>query len=307
MIKYLLPILFLTISPDGISQSKSSDTSASCVAYWRKGETKKLSINRIKENNRSAGGQSNTSFEYDAEVVVLDSTSQGYKVQWTFHLPKLFKDTYPGQAELLPVFEGMKMVFTTSQTGTFGELLNWQEVKETYTRMMELSLPKKLDSAAQVAIDKSKELFNSREMVESTLINEIQLYYFPFGFEFSTRGTKSNISLPNPFTDEPLPAFQTNQVTEINPKEDYFKLVVQQEINKLDGEKVLEAFLRKMDVSKDSSTVEAKKMLSSFEIREDREYFISQSTGWVKTMRYKRTVKNDQVYQTDSYSIKMSN
>ena len=305
--KYVLTITCLAISLAGFSQINSSDTSASCVAYWKKGERKVLSIIHNKESYESGESKSNGAFAYQADVLILDSTSQGYKIQWTFHLPDLLKKTHPLLADSLPVFEGMKMVFTTSQTGAFTELLNWQEVKDTYIKMMELSLPKNLDTVAQSAIAQSKALFNSKEMVEASMINEIRLFYFPYGFKFTTRETKANAEFPNPFADEPLPAVQTYQITELRPKQDYFKLVVKQDIDKVAAEKILDGLLRKMNVPQDSSAVEAKKMLSSLEIKEYREYYIFQSTGWLKNVIYKKTAKNTQINQTDSYLIEMRN
>ena len=199
------------------------------------------------------------------------------------------------------------MVFTTSQTGAFTELLNWQEVKDTYVKMMELSLPKTLDSVAKSANAQSKQLFNSKEMVEASLINEIRVFYFPYGYKFTTKESKANAEFPNPFGEEPLPSVQTYQITELKPQQDYFKLRMQQDIDKKGAERILNAFPRKINVPEDSSTIEAKKILSSLEIKEFREYNISQSTGWLKYVIYKKTAKNDQIDQTDSYLIEMKN
>ncbi len=305
--KFILIIIYATISLVGYSQNNSSDTSASCVAYWKKGERRTLSIIHNKVSYKAGEIESNFRFAYEADVLILDSTTEGYKVQWTFHLPQIVKKAHPLLADSLPVYEGMKMVFTTSGTGAFVELLNWQEVKDAYVKMMEFSLPKNLDSAGKSAVAQSKAVFNSREMVEASLINEIRLFYFPFGYKFSITETKANTELPNPFGDEPLPAVQTFQITELKPEKDYFKLLVKQDIDKTGAEKILDGLLKKMNITQDSSIVEGKKMLSSLEITEHREYYISQSTGWLKNVRYRKTAKNIQINQIDSYLIDMKN
>lgn len=305
--KYLLSTLFVVFSFYGSSQVKQSDSSASCIAFWKKGEKKIFSITHTRKSYESGTLKSDLNLSYEAHVDILDSSSSGYKIQWTFRLPALLKPDHPSLAGSLPVYEGMKMIFNTSEMGAFIELLNWEEVKNTYVKMMELSLPKNLDSAGKAAVDQSKALFNSREMVEGSMINEIQLFHFPFGYKFSTTETRENVQLSNPFANEPLPAVQTYQITELKPGQDYFKLIVKQDINKDGAEKVFEGLFKKMNLPQDSSIAEAKKILSTLEMTDYREYNISQVTGWVKKVIYKKTVKNSQINQVDTYIVEMEN
>jgi hypothetical protein len=57
-----------------------------------------------------------------------------------------------GLADSLPVYNGMKMIFNITGVGSFIELLNWEEVRDTYFRMNRLSRPKITDSAEAAAI-----------------------------------------------------------------------------------------------------------------------------------------------------------
>lgn len=100
------------------------------------------------------------------------------------------------------------MIFRTSETGEFKELINWQDVRDSYIKMMEISLPKKMDSTAKIALEQSKAIFNSKEMVESSLIKEIQVFYLPYGNTFTTNEINATTQLPNPFAGEPLPALE---------------------------------------------------------------------------------------------------
>lgn len=303
--KYLLFVIFTLASFLGNTQVDKPDSTASCVAYWEKGEKKTFLITHAKEKNVPGKTPSNSSLTYEAYVVILDSSSSGYKVQWTFQLPAVFKAKNPSLAGLLPVFDGLKIIFKTTEEGAFIELLNWEEVRDAFVKMMEVSLPKRLDSAGKVALEKSKAVFNSKEMVESSMINEIKIFHLPYGFKYSTTAIKEITEIASPFGSEPLPASQVSQVTELDPKQDYFKLAIKEDIDKEGAARLFEALLKKVDMSQDSISVEERKIISSIEISDYKEYQISQSTGWVKKVIYKRTVKSSEMSQVDSYVIEM--
>ncbi|MCH5596982.1 hypothetical protein [Niabella ginsengisoli] len=303
--KYFLSIFTLLIASVVFSQNIHEDSSANYVANWGKGEKKIFYIIHNTESYESNALKSEFSFSYEAHTNILDSTKNNYTVEWTFHLPDKIKKARPGLADSLPVYEGMKMIFKTSQTGEFIELINWQEVRDSYAKMMEISLPQKMDSAAKVAVEQSKALFNSKEMVESALIKEIQMFYRPYGQLFTTNAVSVTTQLPNPFGGEPLPAQETYKVTEINPQLNYFTLVIKQDIDKVGTQKFFEGFLKKTKMDSDKAIVEAKNIMNTFEIKDYSEYKFISSIGWPKRIRYARTLTNGKTTKKDSYIIEM--
>jgi hypothetical protein len=170
---------------------------------------------------------------------------------------------------------------------------------------MEISLPKKMDSTAKNALEQSKALFNSKEMVESALIKEIQLFYLPYSYTFTTKEIKSTAQLPNPFGSEPLPAVETYKITELNPQQNYFILVIRQDIDKPGAQKFFEELFKKTNMDNDKAILEAKKIMENFEIKDYNEYKFIPSIGLPKRISYKRTMKNAQIMKTDSYIIEM--
>ncbi|HET7116584.1 MAG TPA: hypothetical protein VFI29_08845 [Hanamia sp.] len=303
--KYFLTIFTLFTFSSVFSQDMHKDSSANYVANWIKGENKIFYIIHNKESYESGKLKSEFNFSYEAYVTILDSTKNNYTIQWTFHLPDKVKETNPRLADSLPVFEGMKMIFKTSETGEFKELINWQVVRDSYIKMMEISLPKKMDSTAKAALEQDKALFNSKEMVESALIKEIQLFYLPYGETFTTNEIKAKTQLPTPFGSEPVPALETYKITEINPKQNYFMLVINQDIDKSGAQKFFEGLFSKATMDSDKAVLESKKFLETFEIKDHSEYKFIPSTGWPKRISYERTLKNEQITQTDSYIIEM--
>lgn len=303
--KNFLTMILLFIASSAWGQDKLKDSSGNYTAHWRKGENKIFYIIHNKESYKSGDLQSQFNFPYEANVTILDSTANTYTIQWVFHLPENVKEENPKLADSLPVFEGMKMIFKTSEKGEFKELINWQEVRDAYIKMMEVSLPKKMDSATKAALEKSKALFNSKEMVESALIKEIQIFYLPYGNTFTTKEIEATAQLPNPFASEPLPAFETYKITELNPRQDYFKLVIRQDIDTSGALRFFEGFLKKTNIDSAKAILEANQIMESFDLRDSSEYKFITSVGWPEKINYKRTMKDGQITQTDSYTIEM--
>jgi hypothetical protein len=285
------------------AQGNKNDTSFNCIANWKKGEEKVLLIGRDKKSYQSGVLKSDFNFSYEAFITILDSSKEGYTIQWVFHLTEEVKQANPGLAESMPVYEGLKMIFTTTDLGTFKELLNWEEVRDAYVKMMEVSLPKNMDDKQKDAVNKAKELFNSREMVEAALIKEIILYHFLYGGSFTTNGSKQKTSLPSPFSEDSLPAILTTKITEISASPDHVKIITDQQIDIANSGKLFESIFRKMNLPEDSVMTMSKEMLSQFEIEDHSEYLVSRSTGWINKLEYQRTGRTNQMESRDSFII----
>lgn len=198
----------------------------------------------------------------------------------------------------------MKILFTTSETGAFKELLNWEEVRDFYVNMFELSLPKTLDSAGRAAVDKSILLFNTKEMVESILIKEIQLFHSPYGYQYPFEEVSMPAELPTPFSDEPLPSIMKFKAHETTPGDDQFTLTMEQDIDKVGAEKLIKGLLKDRNPG-NQSLQEMVDAIATFEIRDSSRYDIISSTGWLKNLYHVRTVKNGEIVQIDSCTIAM--
>lgn len=271
-----------------LGQIIENDSTISCIANWKKGEEQVIIISRKKESYNLGKLTSTFSFSYEAHISVLDSAKDGYTIQWVFHLPAFLKVLNPKLAASMPVYEGLKMIFNTTKTGSFKELLNWEEVRDAYVAMMELSLPKNMSDSTKEAINNSINLFNSREMTESALIKEIQLYHSPYGGIFTTNGISAVTSISSPFGGEEFPATVTLKITENNPSLKYYKANFTQEIDKVNAKTMLDTLLKKMNMPSDSADIRSNDLLSSIEIKDQNDYIITKSTGWIEKLNHKR-------------------
>ncbi|MEO6135521.1 MAG: hypothetical protein ABIP35_10235 [Ginsengibacter sp.] len=305
VMKPLLSILALFILSSSFAQQKFNDSSANYVANWKKGESKIFYMAHNKESYEGGELRSQFNFGYEAHVTILDSTEDSYTIQWVFELPAKLKENNPRYADSLTAFNGMKMLFTTSENGEFKELINWQEVRDAYIKMMEFSLPKKMDSTAIKILAQSKAMFNSKSMVETALIREIQLFYAPYGYSFNKKGMSAAAELPNPFGGAPLPAVITSTITNLNPQQDNFTLVISQDIDKNGAQKFFEEFFKRADLPNEKAKEEAKKVVAGLEIKDYSEYQFIPSIGFPKRISFKRTVKSGDKTNTDSYIIEI--
>jgi len=303
--KYTLVFVISLLSIVTFAQTKPGDSTVSCEAHWVKGEKKILSIARHKESTDANKPKPNFDFNYQAHVSVLDSTSAGYTIQWIFQLPEAVRAQNPELANALSVYNGMKMVYKTSVTGEFIELVNWEEVRDTYVKMMMYSLPD-LDSVGEAAVAKSREMFNSRKVVESSLIKEIHLFHLPYGRKFSTVEKNEPTELENPFSAKPLPAMEIARLVEMNSEQKYCKLIIQQKIDTAGALAMMEDILTKMEID-DTDVLEVKKALSNLEINDTNEYISIQPSGWMKKVTNTRIVKNGERRQQESTTIEMLN
>jgi hypothetical protein len=301
--KSITTLLFLFCYTCGDCQVNPADSSFTCMANWKKGEEKIFTIQRDKQTIRSGSTEPPFTFNYEAAVTILDSTGEGYKIQWVFHLPDLVKKLNPGLAEAMPVYEGLKMIFLTTKEGLFTELINWQEVKNAFIKMMEVSLPPNPSEETKAAIEKSIELFNSKEMVESTMIPEIQIYYSPYGSAFTQKGISTAGTLATPFSEDPLPCIISEKITEIKPGQDLIGFSQHQKMDKGNTGKFPGDLFKKMGIQEDSVLLNVKEIIASLELTDHREYLITPSTGWINSAIFYKIVKSSERINKESIKI----
>lgn len=155
--------------------------------------------------------------------------------------------------------------------------------------MFEASLSKNMDEATKASIEKSNALFNSKEMVEATLIKELHIYHSPYGGVYYTDEMSFQTSSPNPLGGEPIPTTCTQKITSYNPKQGTYTITFKQKIDSLDVIGMLDGIIRKMNLKSDSSIHLAKRELLDYRTNDYGEYVIKQSSGWVTKLSYTRT------------------
>jgi hypothetical protein len=279
------------------------DSAVDCIAYWKSGETKVYSI--VHEVKTISGGSATPPFKfgYEARISIVDSTQKGYTIKWEFHLPESIMIFRPGLADSLPVYNGMKMLFTTTATGSFVGLLNWEEVRDAYIHMNRLARPKITDSIGMAAMKMAESMFNSKEQVEAAMIKEIQLFYTPFGYKFTTRGMNEKTEVSNPYGGHPFPAIQSFKAIDVDRQKDEYSLMINMQMDSVNAKSMADSILSKMNLTTDQEMQAAREKYGSFDLRDRSEYRFTRSTGWIQRIYYQRSVKMAGINKSDEYTI----
>ena len=301
---------------------QGAGTSIGCAARWKKGETKTFSILQTRHVQETGQPPSLFRLLYEARVTVLDSAAAGYTLQWVFHLPPEFRQAYPLSGDSLPVYEGLKMIYRTDPQGAFTELLNWQEVRAAYLKLVGLSLPGGSGDSAQRIL--TGQVFATQQAVESNLIKEIRLYHLPYGHRWAgtaamQAGSPENSEMPDPWSDTPLSSIRYWKIMDFMPADPYFTLTVREEADSGNKQLILRTLMRQLPaaspgkssaaspgkppVPADSTYNGLKQALAQFSIRTSSEYRVYPATGWITIVRSTRTMQISQLHEEDQFEI----
>jgi hypothetical protein len=301
MKKLLISLSLLLTCFNVFAQNKTTDSSATCVAYWKNGEQKVYLINRTRE--KYEGNELKSKFDYtcEAHIHIKDSTKEGYTIEW---VNKNYQSPTgdPNIKAMNVLYKGLKFLYKTDETGAFKELVNWEDVRDFYINLAAFSIPKNNDTARE-AFNKTKAMFQSREVVEASLIKEVQLLHIPYGYEFSTTGQNAQTTLPNVFGGNPIPAIQTIRISELKPGTGSFQIAMTQEIDKLNATSFVKDIIKMFGTPDPKTSEEIDSVLSNFEITDTRAFTVQVNSGWMSKVVYKQMAKADAMKQTETYTI----
>ncbi len=301
--KFVTVVLFclcngLLFAQDG------KDTIENVIANWNKGETWTMAITRTKEKIESGKPAPPFKFLYKAVITVLDSSADGYKMRWVFQLDEDFKNQNPGIEKAMPVYNGLEFLYTTTESGEFKDLLNWEEVRDGYVEMAMVSMPERRDIAVDAALEQVKAMFSTKQLVEAALIKEIQLYHLPYGGQFNTRRISSAQLLPNPFGGEPMPATATQYLTSSKDGRSY-TVTFLQELDSSGTHILMESVFKAMKIPMDSVYTHVNEMLENFKVSDLSHYRVLQPGNWITEIRYSRIANAGEMKQVEEFKFSM--
>lgn len=285
-----LSILALLTTLIAFSQPPKAATSADCLANWHNKEEKVYLIQKKKTVQSGSKPATPNIFTYEIHLEVIDSSAKGYTIAWTNQLTEDFKKAFPGVADSLPAFNGLKMILHCSPEGAFQSLENWQDVRDAYVKMLMYSVPNRKDSLLTAMLDKTLAMFSTQKAVEGILIAEVQTFFYPFGYQFSTTPITVATTIASPVSADSIPAKQTVQAVEINRQKDYFSLRISDAIDKAGARNFIMSFFKTLGLSDKLSPEEFKQLLDQLDISYTRNFSITQSTGWPKAIEFVKTV-----------------
>lgn len=299
---YLLP-LFILLPVLIYAQNITTDTSATCVTYWKNKETKVYAIKHSKEKFSDTKGSSASEATYEAHIKVTDSVASGFTIQWVYKNFKAGGITDNTINSLNAIMEGLTVVYKTDDLGMFSELINWKEVSNFALSNYEKAIAANKNSEFTAALNQIRAIFQSKENIEALLIREVQLFHAPYGVEYGKKGTIAETELPNVTGGAPFPATIILKADEINTKKDYCTISLNQSINKGKAGPIMAAMLKKLAGAKQVNEEEIKQQIKGLEISDYNSFNYTLSSGWMNKVVYKRIANIGAAKQIETYEI----
>lgn len=301
-------LLLLVSVCTSVAQNRTTDTSATCIAFWKNKESRIYHIIHGKEKYGTSGEKKSSEASYEAHIRILDSASTGYTIEWVYKNFKMSGATEQTLNSVNTLMEGMKIIYKTDDVGSFTELINWREVRDFSIAGYEKATTKpSQDKEYIAALNQVKAIFQSKENIEALLIKEVQLYHASYGAEYTFAGTEMETLLPNVTGGQPFPAKITIKLNDLDIKKDLCRISLNQVIDKEKAGPIIAAMLKKMSASPETDEAEIKKEIKDMEISDVNEFSYSLNTGWLSRVYFKRTTNVSNYKQVEFYEITEKN
>ncbi len=299
---FIYPVVLFGLKA-GYAQNRITNEGVSCNAFWKKGEQRKLQITQY--SGKGAVDKNDKTLSYEAHITILDSASDGYKIQWIFRNAGIKSAPQTNNGFGIPLFNDLKMIFLTDENGAFKSLLNWEEVKDAYVDLFMLSVPSNIDSAGKQAIENTKKLFDNKEMVESTLIREIQIYHSPYGSVFYKIPFTIVSAMQNPFDGTEIPASTAIELNLNGPSRSSYSVSFTRKVDSPVIRKILGDYISRIQPGKKYTEKELDQLLSGIQFSENSEYQVRLIDGWIKQAGFIRKVSIGNIKQDQWFSIEL--
>ncbi len=301
-------LLLLVSVCTSVAQNRTTDTSATCMAFWKNKEARVYHIIHGKEKYGTSREKKLSEVSYEAHIRILDSTLTGYTIEWVYKNYKMAGTTEQTLNSVNTLMEGLKIIYKTDDVGSFTELINWKEVRDFYIASYEKATTKlSQDKEYIAALNQVKTIFQSKENIEAVLIKEVQLYHTSYGAEYTFAGSEMETLLPNVTGGQPFPAKIIIKLDELNTKKGLCRISLNQVIDKGKAGPIIAAMLKKLSASVETDEAEIQNQIKDMEISDVNEFSYSLNTGWLSRVYFKRTSNVGGYKQVEFYEITEKN
>jgi hypothetical protein len=271
--KVALSILVILFPVPSFAQINLNDSSMQVVAYWSKKE--KQSYKVIDSNYKVVGSDTSDreAIKYNVDITVLDSTTNSYTVEW------LYKD---------------KVIIKTNEYGAFTEVVNWKQVRDEVNKAFVTISKKYNEPAMQQVLKNVKEMYTTKESIESAAIQDIQQFHTFHGGKYVLNEDIENKLVSNGVAGAPVDVLTTVRLAELDGENNFGVVKYWKDF---DSKQMTDATYQ---VMKQMTTSTGAKLPAREEIPEItyQEYIGStiHGTGWViYSLHSKQTDEGDQI------------
>jgi hypothetical protein len=288
-------------STSAFCQNRVTDSTATIIAYWGKGDLMHYSFTQQKQKSKAGKIIADNSSTSVIDLEVVAATDTGYTLTWKYSNIKL---NTPGATEFVvkmsKLTEGMVIRYNTDETGAFKEILNLQEIQSFMTDVT-AELSKKFTNAIEnKTVEELRKMYSNKDFIEQIVLKDLQLFHNAYGGEYTLHEKlQAETELPNFLGGPPFPATLSIEMTALEPLKNYCTIVMKQDLEKEKATKIMNTWLSKISDGKSPANA-----LPDFSMNDHSESEFDLETGWVKNIKYKRVAKSDDAGNTETYTFK---
>lgn len=296
----LLPLFF---AYTGFSQNVITDTTATVVAYWEKGDMANFSLTQTKQKYEkqklvSQGGSTST-----IEFKVTDATDESYTIEWKYTNIKVNSKEaqHPIVEKLVKLTQGITFKYWTNEAGEFRELLNWKEVQATVNTAIDQLTVQYKDPQISSISQQTKKVFSSRQSIEELIMKDVQMIHAVYGKEFKLKEKiTAATELPNFLGGPPFPSIVNIEMYELNPAQSSCKIELSQNVDKTEAATIIKEWLKKSGQPVNSQA-------DAINISDILNYDFELKKGWVTSLQHTRMSEVGGIKQTETQIVKKIN
>lgn len=299
--KKLLALIGLAILANVtlLGQINEADNSVQVISYWDLNEEHTYHVT-IEKNKVKKGDTTVTmNISYDVQVKVIDSTANGYLVEWKYGQIKSGLEN-----ELLNKLSEMssssRVVIKTDELGIVQGVENWKEVRDLMQDASATLLEEfKDEPKVQGMMEKMLKMYSSKEVIEANAIKEIQLFHNFHGAKYEYQDTlELAFKLPNNFkSSKPFDTQAKVCLIDVDTADYSYTLSYDQQVDSEQLTKATKDYMKKMGIPKKS--LEAIKELQN----NTSIYSVIHNTGWVLYSEQEKTVSSMDILNIEKTTI----
>lgn len=246
----------------------------------------------------------------DLEIEVLRADKEGYLVRWVVGETR-FDDSKLAEiaVEQLPsLLKGMQIIIELDSEATITGVQNWKEIKDSYSKTLDtMTAALRKSGQDNTSIEKIRaqidSMFATKEQIETLFTREAQLFFLPLGRSYNlSKAIEYEDLLMNPLGGEPIPSRGVFTLKAINRILDRATVTWKQEVDPDEAARVMEKSVKDLAARIDKP-VPNEERYGPLIIKDDAEFSIELSSGWVNRLTHTRVVKLGGRGQEDTLEI----
>jgi len=288
------------------------DSTITIIGKWPKSSAKKFEITRCLDKSNSKDGRFLHQCSIaSVKVTIEDSTHSGYVIDWLYDnitLDDSYNSASPVTKYITQITKGMTIKFLTDSVGTFKTISNWDDIK-TFLTMQADSMHSRLRTTNIETIDavrnKLLDLINSKDQLQTVLLQDIQLYFSLYGYTLNYRAPMTyNGFFPNMFGGDPLPTIGKVALKSIDVKNNTAEVTWHQQADSAQEKQLYKKTLDQQAITAGKPTLKDEE-LPNIKLYDDYYFLFDLNSGWAQKLTYRRTTATDKMQQVDSVEFKV--